>query len=145
MKKENVTFLELMEYRRKLAGHGVKERYTETDFNEVGLTMIGGCVACGETLSPARGHPSDTGFWRCPDDIGPHGFETVEEANAHIFPTFEVFEPEDEWSCPEEELWVAVKGHKIKLKFNKEAKSLDIYDYVSSRVIGSLPLDPKFI
>ena len=55
-----------------------------------GLPIISGCGPCGESLGPFDAYPSKLGSIRCKDCIGQNGFETVEEANAFIFP------PEDE-------------------------------------------------
>lgn len=69
----------------KLAEHRLgREASTETDFNEAGLAMIGGCRGCGATIAAYNAYPSRSGYWTCADCIS-DGFRTVEEANAVIF------------------------------------------------------------
>lgn len=54
-----------------------------------GLAFFAGC-SCTASLAAFNSYPSKSGYTACKDCIGSNGFETVEEANAAIFP------PEDE-------------------------------------------------
>jgi hypothetical protein len=58
---------------------GDKETYTAEDFSSNGVTMLGGCETCGVTIAAYNAYPSKSGYWRCADCIGDHGFTTLTE------------------------------------------------------------------
>ena len=60
-------------------------QFSGGDYADVGLAIMGGCERCGATLAAYNAHPTRTGFWRCGDCVGPHGYATAAEANADIF------------------------------------------------------------
>ena len=66
------------------------ESFSVEAIEATGLRFFSGCGPCTASLGPFDAYPSKLGSIRCKDCIGQNGFETVEEANAFIFP------PEDE-------------------------------------------------
>jgi hypothetical protein len=77
--QDPITVLELAEHR---LGH---EASTGADFEEAGLTMMGGCQVCHATLAAYNAYPCKSGYWRCEDHIGDQGYPTAAEANTDIF------------------------------------------------------------
>jgi len=51
---------------------------------KAGFDMIGGCQDCGATIAAYNAYPSRTGYWKCGDCIGEHGFKTVQEFVKHL-------------------------------------------------------------
>lgn len=49
-----------------------------SEFDRVGLPMIGGCQHCGATIAAYNAYPSKTGFLQCSDCIADIGFGSVE-------------------------------------------------------------------
>jgi hypothetical protein len=45
--------------------------------HDVGLDMLGGCVVCEASIASYNGYPSKSGYWKCADDIGEDGFDSV--------------------------------------------------------------------
>ena len=57
------------------------------EVEDTGLPFMGGCVECGATIACYNASPSKSGFLKCTREcIGDDGWDTVEEANADIFP-----------------------------------------------------------
>jgi hypothetical protein len=76
----SVTIMELAEHRL-----GREARFG-SDFEEAGLSIMGGCAVCGATLGAFNGCPSKSGYWKCASGcIADDGYATVEEANAALF------------------------------------------------------------
>lgn len=76
-----ITILQLAEHR--LGRPAVNGQ----DFEDAGLALLGGCEVCAAGLAAYNACPSKSGSWRCASGcIGDTGWESVEEANAAIFP-----------------------------------------------------------
>lgn len=58
-----------------------------TEYDRVGLPMMGGCVGCEATIAAYNAHPSKCGFLKCGDCIGDDGWTSVEECDRDLFGT----------------------------------------------------------
>jgi len=59
-----------------------------SEFEKVGLPLLGGCELCGACIAAYNACPSKSGYFRCAGEdgcIGNSGWESVEEANREIF------------------------------------------------------------
>ncbi len=79
-----ITILELAKFR------GAKEDadggMNGGEIERVGLPFMGGCACCGACIAAYNASPSKSGYLKCTNEcIGDDGFETVEEANLHLF------------------------------------------------------------
>lgn len=61
-----------------------KGGYTGSEFERLGLPMLGGCEVCGATIAAYNAYPSTSGYLRCADDIDDLGFASVEDFDAWI-------------------------------------------------------------
>jgi len=91
----SITILDLAKHR------GAKEDprggFSMEAIEATGLPFFAGCT-CTASLAAFNAYPSKTFYIRCSSCIGSDGFETVEEANAAIFP------PEDDgFACGDSE------------------------------------------
>jgi hypothetical protein len=59
--------------------------YTEEDFAEAKVMMLGGCVDCEATIASYNAYPSHTGYWRCESCIDDLGFESVAKFEEWVF------------------------------------------------------------
>jgi len=53
-----------------------------SEFNRLGLPIMGGCLHCEATVGAYNAYPSKTGYLMCADCVGDQGFSTVEEFQA---------------------------------------------------------------
>lgn len=83
-----ITVLELAIHRGAKADAEGGMSFAEIE--RVGLPGIGGCEVCEATIAAYNASPCRTGYLRCTNTcVGGQGFETVEEANAELFPAIE--------------------------------------------------------
>lgn len=76
-----VTILEVLEARRASRGLLALDSYTAGDFKDYGLSMLGGCHSCGESLAAYNGYPDTNGYWACRECLR-EGYPTVESFEA---------------------------------------------------------------
>ena len=58
----------------------IKGRVDASEFERVGLPMLGGCQSCGATIAAYNSHPTRSGYLSCSDCVNPlDGFSTAEE------------------------------------------------------------------
>lgn len=74
---EPITVFEVFEARYRAAGGEEKEAYSAEDFANVGLSMLGGCWCCEESLAAYNAHPDINGFWACRSCLK-EGYPSVE-------------------------------------------------------------------
>lgn len=77
-----ITILEVYESRRRASGQESGYSYTGEDFEREGLSLLGGCGGCGESLAAYNGYPTQHGCWGCAGCAEGQGFETVAEFEA---------------------------------------------------------------
>lgn len=57
------------------------------EIEQVGLPFMGGCVRCGACIAAYNAAPTTTGYLACAKDCAQDiGYDTVEEADAVLFP-----------------------------------------------------------
>jgi hypothetical protein len=77
-----ITILDLARFRGAKSEMGA---ISGSEFERVGLAMMGGCRNCGATIAAYNACPTKSGNWTCLDCVDGDGFETVEEADKVIF------------------------------------------------------------
>jgi predicted nucleic acid-binding Zn-ribbon protein len=79
-----VTVLELAVFR---GAKSEDDSMSGSEIERVGLPFMGGCGACGATIACYNASPSKNGYLMCSEGcIGDSGYDTVEEADAALFP-----------------------------------------------------------
>lgn len=76
-----VTILQVLEARRAAKGLPNTGFYADEDFTAQGLSMLGGCSGCGESLAAYNAFPSHSGVWACRDCVS-EPYATVEDFEA---------------------------------------------------------------
>lgn len=62
-----------------------EDKLTMGNVQDTGIAFMGGCRICAASIACYNAYPSRDGYWRCKDCIDENGYDTVEQANAHIF------------------------------------------------------------
>ncbi len=63
---------------------GGKDLYTAEDCLASGVDILGGCQGCHATIAAYNAYPSTSGYWRCADCIGDHGYATVADFTSSL-------------------------------------------------------------
>ena len=83
---EPITIFDVFEARRRAKGNPAKDAYSAQEFADLGLSMLGGCWCCEESLAAYNAHPDVNGLWACRGCLkeGYPSVEAFEEEQAQV-------------------------------------------------------------